>query len=408
MNLDNVLTQARSSAARFLDSVACSEGEASFYRTSATHDPRQYFGQLLYGTWSGVFISALLQRASDFAEPKRSHLAAGLNRFQREDGYYIQPDIPDANRGGHDDEYLTLHFSNYALGAIRLLKAAPRFPLSFIEQYASPKALEKWLISRKWHKPWTEGNNVVNLASFYQMLAMDGEGWAKERLEEMADWHDANQNPATGYWHSDRGETFEKLHNAMAGAAHNLHIYYCLDRDVPNPSRVIDSTLSLCYRGIRSACIDIDLVDILVHFRRYKYRLQEIERMLEFYLVELLQVQNSDGGFSDSYVAAQEVYGHTSGPWVSVTWTTWFRLATLGMIVCTFFPEERQRWTFRDTIGMGYCNLDHAQRGVGTANFSLNRDSIPAALRMKLSAVRNVRFARQHLTWRARQWLGKS
>ena len=132
--------------------------------------------------------------------------------------------------------------------------------------------------------------------------------------------------------------------DALAGAAHNLHIYYYLNRDVPQAIRVVDSCLRRGYLGIRSACIDIDIVDILANMRRYGHRVTEINEILWRYLVELLQIQNSDGGFADTYTTPHVLYGHKTPRRRSIMWTTWFRLASIGMAANGFVKDASLSW----------------------------------------------------------------
>ena len=210
----------------------------------------------------------------------------------------------------------------------------------------------------------------------------------------MADWHDTHQNPYTGFWH--RGDAKDKgtLLNALAGAAHNLHIYYYLTRDVPRAEQIVDSCLRLGYMGIHSACVDLDIIDILVNLRQYGHRVKEIDSVLERYLVELLQVQNADGGFSDNYVSSNNTYGLITPAGMSVTWATWFRLLAIGMIAFVFLSEERTKWRFRNTLGMGYFNPDNVL-GNFAGTESSNPVYISPVLELQLRISRRIRFARK-------------
>ena len=175
------------------------------------------------------------------------------------------------------------------------------------------------------------------------------------------------------------------------------------EREVPRPTVIVESCLRLGYMGIRSACVDIDFVDILVNLRRYGHRVDEIDRILGKYLVELLQVQGLDGGFCDTYVTPSNCYGYVTPARLSLTWTTWFRLATIGMVVCALWPQDRDKWVFRDTVGMGYLNARYAFGGptsMSKASGALNREGLRGAW---LATVRRTRFFRQHVTWQVRQ-----
>lgn len=402
-DIQAALEQCRTRAAAYLDAQRVETSDACYWRHSPAHDPGTHPGHLLYGTWAGALASLAIGTHTRFTSDERCRIANALNGFQRDDGTFMLPGIPEEARTGHDDEYLAFHCSNYALGALRALGERPRYPLSFALPFTGGPFLESWLAARDWSRPWTEGNKIVNVASFLAMLADDGDSAAGERLVEMADWHDAHQHPRTGFWHLNPADDWGALMQAMAGAAHVYHLYYYLGRDVPLADRIVESCLRLGYMGVRSACIDIDVVDILVHFRRYGHRLGEVDSILERYLVELLQVQNPDGGFSDSYVSPHRIYGHCTPADQSVTWTTWFRLATIGMICSALLPGERGRWLFRDTLGMGYCSLPYAMDGVpGAVSFGAH---CRPPQRVLLTVRREGRFARQRATLRARTWL---
>lgn len=349
--------------------------------------------------------SVLLGLDREFSPAIRDKVVAGFARFQLRSGFFTMTGVGPAERRGHDEEYFALHCTNYALGALCALGWPPRLPEDYLGELASRETVTAWLDGRDWDRPWTDGNNVVNLASLYTVLVERGVGWAQERLQDMADWHDRRQHAATGLWHTSLADLRKGLFAALAGAAHNLHIYYYLGRDPPHPEKTVDSCLRLRYRAIRSACANIDVLDILVHMRRYEHRLREIDAMLERYLCELLHIQNEDGGFSDNYVTPHLLYGHTTPARVSVTWATWFRLATIGMIACTLLPGEEERWTFRNIVGMGYANLEYALAGGTLVRKVFRRPRLTPPVRAWLVLRRTVRFQRQRATWLARQWL---
>ena len=398
-SLGEAVRVCRTQAARFLRSQARDEGDARFFR-HASDPSSEDRTHLLYGTFSGALASVLLDGDAPLSAEERLRIANALNRFQQPDGTFVMPDVPESARPTHDAEYFAFHCTNYALGALVALGEAPRYPLAFLDAFRSREELDRWMARRNWSRPWMEGNNIVNLASFYGIAAEGGADWARDRLTDLADWHDRHQNAQTGFWHSAGTVTRSVLHDAMAGAAHNLHIYYLLGREVPRAATIIDSCLQLGYMGIRSACRDIDFVDILVNLRRYGHRVHEIDRILLKYLVELLQIQGPDGGFCDNYVTPSELFGCVTRAAESVTWTSWFRLATIGMLDSVFRPSDRDRWVFRQTIGMGYFRPAFA---FGASRAETAAGSPEPVNEAWLAAVRRGRFFRQRLTWSVRR-----
>ena len=410
MSMHARLARCRSRASGFLERMAVDRGAERYWRHSATHDPEAVPGHLLYGTWAGVLMARLIGDDAQLAGPRGDRLRRGLQRFRTPDGFHVMPLASAGDRGGHDEEYFALHCTNYTLGALRALDAAATdagepiaLPTAYLAPLLEAEGLARWLERRDWRDPWQEGNNVVNLASLFAEAAEQGDARAAQRLAQMAEWHDRNQHPRTGFWHEGDATGWAPLLQAMAGAAHDLHIYYYLGRPVPNADRVVDSCLRLGYLGVRSACIDIDLVDVLVHCRRYGHRVAEIDAVLERYLVELLDLQHADGGFGDSYVEPQVTYGLATPVGASVMWTSWFRMATIGMAACALLSGERRHWRFRDSIGMGYARLDDL--GVPPSPRWMD-GRLATGYRWRLAVQREGRFYRQRATLHARRWLG--
>ena len=110
---------------------------------------------------------------------------------------------------------------------------------------------------------------------------------------------------------------------AMAGAVHNFHLWYQRRRPIPFHERAVDYALAQP-AGVDSACIDVDLVDLLVHAAMVtNYRRQDTKAWLRQILVNLLDAQNPDGGFYDGRAGVR-------------LWPGW------------------RPWHFRRGIGIGY------------------------------------------------------
>lgn len=403
MQLSTALRECRAGVARYLAAQAVEIGDAHFWRHSPVHDPEKDPGNLLCGTWGGAHTSVLLGLDEAFDATTRRRIGTGINSFQQSDGTFWMNGV-DRPSDERDLEYVTFQCTNYALGALRALGLEPCGELSFLQTLKQGPQLGAWLDRRDLSSPWAEGNNLVNLASFYAILRAEGNAQAGVRLEEMLVWLDWKQQPLTGFWHVGETKRKSSLLIAMAGAAHNLHLYYFLNREVPNAKAIIDSCLDLGYLGIRSACVDLDIVDILTNLRRYRHRVSEIDRVLRRYLIELLDVQNADGGFCDNYVTSHLYYGQHTPAGISVTWTTWFRLATVGMIVCALYPEQRSCWHFRRTLGSGYWNPEYAQTAGKLSTAQVAADVRPLT-RFWWTTHRKQRFARQRLTSSLREQL---
>jgi hypothetical protein len=402
VNLTAALRSARGRAREYFLAQRWERGDELFWRHSATHDPAVAPGHLLYGTWAGVFGTLLIDGPAAFDASARRAVQQALCGFQRHDGSFFLPGLPPADLGGHSEEYLAFHCTNYAWGALHALGLSPQHPPAFLAPLRSADGLAAWLAARDLTRSWVEGNNCVNLASFFILLAEAGDLAAEQRLDELIHWHDRVQHAETGLWHAGDARDRPALIDALAGAAHSLHLYYHAGRPVPHPTAIIDSCLRLGYLGISSACIDLDVIELLCNLRDTGYRRSEVDRMLRRYLVELLQVQNADGGFCDNYVTPHRLYGHTTPAGRSVTWVTWFRLAAIGMIACTHGEDEGARWWFRDTVGSGYFNPARVTAAVGEpapATRGRPLGATPAWLALR----RSGRWLRQRTLYSLRQ-----
>ena len=83
-------------------------------------------------------------------------------------------------------------------------------------------------------------------------------------FQTMFDWHDRLQEPSTGFWGVGQHHHPTALLHAMAGSMHNYHLWYAAGRKLPYQDRAVDYALSRPVT-IDSACIDVDLVDLLIH-----------------------------------------------------------------------------------------------------------------------------------------------
>jgi hypothetical protein len=369
--MSNALLQGRIEAARrrtlsWLDAMQAANEPHGVSRISAAHDALAWPGVLLPGTYDAVMCRALIGGLDDLARGERGVLVGWLESFQRSDGVfrmwgmhdrdiYKKPDLGETWR------YIDFHLTNYTLGAIMALDANRVPVLDFARPYLHPRTLKAWLADRDLRDPWQEGNNIVNLASFFLLLHRHGTAQDATDVEQafaiLFDWHDRNQEPATGFWGIGQLCDETRLLHAFAGSMHNFHLWYALDRPLPYHERAVDYALSRP-PTIDSACIDVDLVDLLVHAHGLvDYRRYDSETWLRRMLPALLDVQMEDGGFCDvrEGVRRQDgwVRGYEEPQGISNTFATWFRWIAIAMIADLLWPG-RHRWSFRQMVGIGY------------------------------------------------------
>lgn len=265
-------------------------------------------------------------------------------------------------------EYIDFHVSNYTLGAIECLEPERKPVLTFAEKYLDITVLKAWLAERDLRDPWQEGNNVVNLSSFLLLISQhqpERRAMVEAAFNALFSWHDRLQEPTTGFWGVGQLSDPIRLLHAMAGSMHNYHLWYTTRRALPLQDKAVDYCLTQP-PSVVSACIDVDLVDVLVHARRHiAHRQHDIEAWLRALLSELLGFQNADGGFSDvldgSGVPPRRqdgwIKGYEEPQGISNTFSTWFRWIAIAMISDCLWPDWHPfdgGWQFRRMIGIGY------------------------------------------------------
>lgn len=371
MDTKHIIENSLECAGQFLLHTASVPGDRfGLKKCSSFHDIKTYPDMCLPATYNASHALILLGEYSRLAEERKRELIGYFNSYQQQDGYYrmAQMESDQVWKGkdmAYTWQYIGFHVTNYTYGAIKSLGGESRYPLKFAEPYMDGTVLERWLCEREMEDPWLEGNNIVNLGSF---LIGELEGRDERLLKELGtillEWHDRNQDSETGYWGTNHPARPASGMEGMAGAAHNYHLYYYFNREIHYAEKIVDYCLEFIKGGVRSACLDVDVVDILVNMLPYHYREEEILDGLAVFAGSLAKFQNEDGGFADEKnngVRRMDgwVKGYFEPQGLSNCFATWFRCAALAMIACALYPEMKDRYTFRNTIGIGYYNKNY-------------------------------------------------
>jgi hypothetical protein len=358
MHLEARVRQSRERAREWLDRMRMSDKPFGVHRASSFHNISEFPSMLLPATYNATHSRKLLGDYEGLLAENHDELVGFINSFQQEEGNYRMPQMRKEDIYYPTWEYIDFHTTNYAMGAVLSIDGMLKQPLRFVEKYCSSEALQAWLAKRNMADPWNEGNNIVNLASFYFVLKKHGDARMNSLIEQLFQWHEETQDPQTGYWLDNDAHPPVHPMVAMAGAAHNFHIYYYLNRPLRHVETIVDHCLSFVGDGITSACVDIDVVDILANMYRYAYRTPDIEAGLQKKLMDLLTFQNTDGGFADTCAGDRRFDGwnlYVEPQGLSNCFATWFRLATIAMI-CEILLPQTFDWHFRNTVGIGYFN----------------------------------------------------
>lgn len=364
--LQGAIEQARARTLGWLESMQAPDAPRGVMRASAAHDPARWPGVLLSGSYNGVMALDLLGGVAEFDDAERDALVAWFEASRRPDGVFRVAGMADDAVFKKPDPaetwgYIDFHVTNYTLGAIEALRPDRKPVLNFVRPFLEPLRLEAWLARRDLRDPWQEGNNIVNLGGFLLALKRHGDAQDAAAVDRamtvLFDWHDRLQEPSTGFWGVGQlSDPLRALHS-MAGSMHNFHLWYATGRPLPYQDKAIDYALAQP-PVIDSACIDVDLVDLLVHGHDLMdHRRPEIRRWLRVLLPALLDFQNPDGGFADVREGVRRLDGWVKGyeepQGLSNTFATWFRWIAIAMIADCLWPDWRD-WGFRRSVGIGY------------------------------------------------------
>ena len=364
----------REQTLQWLQTIQAPDAPQGVVCISALHDPKIWPGMLLPGTYNAVMLKELLGALDTMPFENRFQLANWF-KLQRQangiykihgmtdDAVYKKPNLSDTW------QYIDFHVSNYSMGAVQALIPNEQHPLDFVLPFLEPQFLKAWLSERDLRDPWQEGNNIVNLGSFLLLLAEQNKALVPQieaSMHILFDWHGRLQEPTTGFWGvGQHHSALQRLH-AMAGSMHNFHLWYKLGRRLPYQDKAVDYALT-CPPVIHSACIDVDLIDLLVHAHwQQDYRRHEIEKWLAEMLQHLLNFQNKDGGFSDVNADLNTpprrqdgwIKGYEEPQGHSNTFSTWFRWIAIAMVAQCLWPDWKLfsgNWKFRRMVGIGFA-----------------------------------------------------
>lgn len=212
-------------------------------------------------------------------------------------------------------------------GSVHAWKKPPhqlRYLNALIER---PELVVNWIESLGWDDPWSAGNLDMDLAyALAYEWKMMGNSQAHDALQVWFDWHDDNFDAATGFWDPKNSGN---LYHMMAGAMHQMGIYFMFNRDMPYPENAIDATIKTqTTTGLFSPhyfshdSSDIDGVFIIANlYNKYQVREKEVKESLEKAFEANLKCFHPTGG-AVSRLGVDKKAG---------MWATWCRTEIVGL-----------------------------------------------------------------------------
>jgi hypothetical protein len=204
----------------------------------------------------------------------------------------------------HDRDHVERQLTSFALAALAILGATPRYRLSVLDEtLARPDGVARELDRAPWARnPSNAGNRAMFLGSLLWAAADAGDDRARRGLDDWFRWHDSRVRPS-GFWGVNHlADGWLGLH----GAAHQYVLYAFVNRTPPRIDAAARTALSLQEEDGRfwpvpgsGSCYELDALQILAmaHAREPASR-AEIEDAARHALGVVLACRRPDGGFA--------------------------------------------------------------------------------------------------------------
>ena len=221
------------------------------------------------------------------------------------------------NHGLHFKE----HSTAFAISALKLLDARPKYDLKISQELSSQKKVERWLRKTpEWgFLYWPGSHRGGGVGAIFATLGPDS--YPHEKFFDWYfDWLDKMADPQVGFWrlgwiHKINKKRLTK--NELGGAIHYYWIYKFLNRLFPFPEKVIDATLSLqnklgTWHEDFSYCIDLDALFCLTRCCKQTrgYRESDIKNAIIKYLDYVIEKMNEKKFLFETYESAHKLTGY--------------------------------------------------------------------------------------------------
>lgn len=331
-----------------------------------------------------------------------------LNCQSEEDGLFVPGTLLRRELTSHSATYLRYQATYFAIHALDALNSRPKYRISFARKLQDVEYVRGWLDGGPWQNPWLHSNNVMFALTFLQTdWEWFGEEASISAFDAILDYLDERQDPVSGLWQPDDGR--DDL-NAVYAAYHFFPYYFWRERQPAYVDRIIDTTLSIQQPGGLfggGACEDLDAVHTLVMMSLVtEHRATEVRTALERCFWRLLQLQNSDGGFSYyvpgpqprkswkrrtaerlgliDYVPQKFLWQPASKEWMysgwkqltcpcdeSDLWASWFRPLSIRLIYDRY-PDLAADYTpngaYRSIPGLGWHDAERIRATINGGN----------------------------------------
>jgi hypothetical protein len=277
-------------------------------------------------------------------------------------GFFKEPitkgNSPDGPTHRPDD--ILWHGATFIIGAMHVLGGKPKHPFKVIEEFKEPGQMNNWLESLDWNNPWKAGNFTYDMGSIMGSdFEITGDKRNLSAMDEYFQWHDLNTDKETGWWNPNGTAP---LYMQQFGGYHSLMVYWMFDREVPDPEKMIKSSLTLqspdgSYMG-HGCCGDMDVIDTIVSLsRQYDICRNEVKTSVEKFYPYLMRMWDEDGGFMGLPGKTHIDLGwklHEGDQGKADACSTYFRIFTLSLVdeILEIGWTDGLKWNHMD----GFCH----------------------------------------------------
>jgi len=236
----------------------------------------------------------------------------------------------DPKTGWFKDSYLNYKFRSpltgqwehataFAISALKLLEATPKYELEITKSLDTKEKVESWLkkVPEWGFFFWPGSHRGGGIGAIYATL---GEKYYPNEyfFDWYFDWLDKNADPEVGFWRLGWIHKFinRLTKHELGGSIHYYWIYEFMNRPIPYPEKVIDSTLQLqnnlgLWDNNVSYCIDLDAIFSLLRCQNQLngYRNKDIENAVIKYLDYTIPSLNDNDFLFKYYSSTHKLTG---------------------------------------------------------------------------------------------------
>lgn len=221
------------------------------------------------------------------------------------------------NFGGHFKE----HSSAFAVSALQLLGAKPKYDFKIARKLNTRKKVRKWLKRKpEWGLLyWPGSHRGGGIGAIFATLGPDYYPH-EDFFKWYFDWLDDMADPEVGFWRIGWIHKIKKNRltiQELGGAVHYHWIYEFMNHPFPYPERAIDATLQLqnekgTWHKDFSYCIDLDAIFFLTRCceQTNGFKREEIEASLTKYFDYVCSKMNDREFLFENYDSAHKLTGY--------------------------------------------------------------------------------------------------